>query len=275
MAVLLSLISALSYGISDFLGGMLTKRSGPWRIATLGQASSTACVAAVALFIGGSPTGVDFAWGAVAGLGSGLGAAFLYRGLAGAKMSVVAPISAVGSALLPVVIGLALGERPSGPALLGIVLAFPAIALISIVRDPDPSHRGGVVDGVLAGAGFGILFVALGQMSEDAGLTPLAGMYLCSTISVVVVAACLHQEFLPRTGADWRGVLLGPIGVVAVVAFYEATKHGLLSVVSVIAALYPASTVLLAALLLKERITAWQGLGLALAAAAVTLVALG
>lgn len=275
MAVLLSLISALAYGVSDFLGGIFTKRSGPWRIATVGQASSTVCVGVMALLVAGSPTGVDFAWGALAGLGSGLGAAFLYRGLANAKMSVVAPISAVGSALLPVVIGLALGERPSGLALIGIVLAFPAIALISIVRDPDPAHRGGVLDGVLAGTGFGVLFVALGQMSPDAGLTPLAGMYLCSTLAVIAVAVVLREEFVPREPAHWRGALLGPIGVVAVVAFYEATHHGLLSVVSVIAALYPASTVLLAALLLKERVTAWQGLGLAFAVAAVTLVALG
>ena len=185
------------------------------------------------------------------------------------------PISAIGSALLPVVVGLALGERPSTLAVLGIVVAFPAIALISIVRDPDPSHRGGVLDGVLAGIGFGVLFIGLGQISDEAGLWPLTAMYLCSTVAVLVVAGMYRQDVLPRTRADWNATMLGPIGVAAVIAFYYATKHGLLSVVSVITALYPASTVLLAAILLKERVTAWQGLGLAFAVAAVTLVALG
>lgn len=275
MAILLSLVSAVAYGVSDFLGGILTRSSGPWRVATMGQASSTICTAVIAGFAAGTATRADLWWGTAAGVGSGLGAAFLYRGLATAKMSVVAPISAVGSALLPVAVGLAGGERPAALALWGIALAFPAIALISVVRDPDPSHRGGVLDGVLAGIGFGVLFVALGQMSEGAGLWPLVVMYGCSTVAVVVVAAALHESVLPRGPADWRALALGPIGVVAVVAFYVATQHGLLSIVSVIAALYPASTVLLAAVLLHERVTRWQGVGLVLAASAVTLVALG
>lgn len=275
MAVVLSLLSALAYGVSDFLGGLLSKASGPWRVTAIGQATSTLCVTAAALFVAGSPLSSDFGWGALGGVGSGLGAAFLYRGLASAKMSVVAPISAVGTALLPVAVGVGLGERPSSLTAVGIALAFPAIALISIVRDPGPSHRGGVLDGVLAGIGFGILFISLGQVGDDSGLWPLAVMYLASTIAVVGVAAALRESVLPRSRADWRALVLGPIGVVAVLAFHEATQHGLLTVVSVIAALYPASTVLLAAVVLHERVTRWQGLGLALAVGAVSLVALG
>src|SRR5690606_26888555 len=145
VAVLLSLLSACAYGVSDFLGGIFARRSTAWQVATTGQASSTLCITLAALVVAGAPVGTDFAWGALAGTGSGLGAAFLYRGLAGATMSVVAPISAVGCALLPVLAGLALGERPTPTAAVGIVLAFPAIALISFVRDPDPGHRGGVL----------------------------------------------------------------------------------------------------------------------------------
>ncbi|WP_286689142.1 EamA family transporter [Aeromicrobium sp. REDSEA-S38_B2] len=227
MAVLLSLLSALSYGVSDFLGGLFSKRSGPWQTAVVGQTSSTVCTVAVALFIAGDPVGADWVWGVVGGAGSGVGAAFLYRGLAGGRMSVVAPLSAVVCALLPVAVGLVTGDRPSALALAGIVVAFPAIALVSRVVEEDAAaqaaHRGGVVDGVLAGL----------------------------------------------------GVLMGPLGATATTAFLLATREGLLSVVSVISSLYPATTVLLATLVLKERIQAWQGVGLALAASAVTLVALG
>jgi len=275
VAVLLSLLSACAYGVSDFLGGIFARRSTAWQVATTGQASSTLCITLAALVVAGAPVGTDFAWGALAGTGSGLGAAFLYRGLAGATMSVVAPISAVGCALLPVLAGLALGERPTPTAAVGIVLAFPAIALISFVRDPDPGHRGGVLDGVLAGVGFGLMFIALGRTTDDAGLAPLALMYLCSTVSVVAVATLLRQRWRPRVAADWRGAVMGPIGVTAVIAFYLATKHGLLSIVAVITALYPASTVLLAAALLKERVAPWQSLGLVVAALAVGLVAWG
>ena len=279
MAVLLSLLSALSYGVSDFLGGLFSKRSGPWQTAVVGQTSSTVCTVAVALFIAGDPVGSDWVWGVVGGAGSGVGAAFLYRGLAGGRMSVVAPLSAVVCALLPVAVGLVTGDRPSALALAGIVVAFPAIALVSRVVEEDAAaqaaHRGGVVDGILAGLGFGVLFVALGQVRDDAGLWPLAVAQGAAAVVVVLLAVALREAWVPRDRLAWRAVVMGPLGATATTAFLLATREGLLSVVSVISSLYPATTVLLATLVLKERIQAWQGVGLALAASAVTLVALG
>lgn len=279
MAVLLSLLSALSYGVSDFLGGLFSKRSGPWQTAVVGQTSSTVCTVAVALFIAGDPVGSDWVWGVVGGAGSGVGAAFLYRGLAGGRMSVVAPLSAVVCALLPVAVGLVTGDRPSALALAGIVVAFPAIALVSRVVEEDAAaqaaHRGGVVDGVVAGLGFGVLFVALGQVRDDAGLWPLAVAQGAAAVVVVLLAVALREAWVPRDRLAWRAVVMGPLGATATTAFLLATREGLLSVVSVISSLYPATTVLLATLVLKERIQAWQGVGLALAATAVTLVALG
>jgi drug/metabolite transporter (DMT)-like permease len=206
---------------------------------------------------------------------AGIGAVFLYRGLAGAKMSVVAPLSAVGCALVPVVVGLATGDRPSTLAVFGIICAFPAMYLISLVVDEDPTHRGGVIDGILAGLGFGLLFVFIGQMSDDAGLMPLALAQAFAVLGVIALAVALRQPFVPRTREPWRAVVMGPLGATATGAFLYATHHGLLSVVSVIAALYPAGTVVLATILLRERIHAWQGVGLAFAVAAVTLVAVG
>ncbi|MCW2831626.1 MAG: EamA family transporter [Aeromicrobium sp.] len=275
MAIALSLLSALAYGISDFLGGIFAKRASPWQVAVVGQTSSGVISLAAALVVGGSATGHDLAYGALAGLGGGFGVAFLYRGLSTARMGVVAPLSAIGTALLPVVVGLTTGDRPSVLVLVGVACAFPAIALISRVVDDSPAHRGGVADGILAGLGFGLLFVFLGQVGDDAGLMPLALSQATSVASVAVTAIVLRQAWWPRERAAWRAVLMGPLGATAQGAFLYATHHGLLSVVSVISSLYPASTVLLAAVVLREKIHGWQGLGLVLAALAVALVAAG
>lgn len=273
MAIALSLISALAYGVSDFLGGLFAKRSEPWQVAVVGQTSSGVFSLAAALVIGGSPTGDDLLFGALAGIGGGFGAAFLYRGLSTARMGVVAPLSAIGTALLPVAVGLVTGDRPSAVALVGVVLAFPAIALISRVTDASPAHRSGVADGILAGMGFGLLFVFLGQVGEDGGLYPLALSQATSIISVVLTAVVLRRSWVPRDRRAWSAAIMGPLGATAQGAFLYATHHGLLSVVSVISSLYPASTVLLAAVVLRERIHGWQGAGLVLAALAVALVA--
>lgn len=275
MAIVLALLSAAAYGVSDFLGGIFSKRASPWQVAVVAQTSSTVFNFLAALVIGGSPIASDWGWGAIAGFCAGIGAVFLYRGLAGARMGVVAPLSAVGCALVPVVVGFATGDRPSTLAVIGIICAFPAMYLISLVVDEDPTHRGGVFDGIMAGLGFGLLFVFIGQMSDDAGLGPLVVAQMFAVLGVVAMAVSLRQAFIPRTREPWRAVVMGPLGATATGAFLYATHHGLLSIVSVIAALYPAGTVLLATFVLKEKIHPWQGVGLAFAVTAVTLVALG
>jgi drug/metabolite transporter (DMT)-like permease len=275
VAIVFSLISALAYGISDFLGGIFAKKASPWQVAVVGQTSSGFFSLIAALFVSGSPTGRDIAFGALAGLGGGFGVVFLYRGLATARMGVVAPLSAIGTALLPVIVGLGTGDRPSKLAVFGIICAFPAIALISRVVDDNPSHRGGVTDGILAGVGFGALFVFLGQVGDDAGLYPLAASQVTSVLAVIVMATVLRQGWVPRDRGSWKAVTMGPLGATAQGAFLYATHHGLLSVVSVISSLYPASTVLLAAVLLREKIHGWQGVGLVFAVLAVALVAAG
>lgn len=274
MAVILSLFSAFSYGISDFLGGVFAKRSGSWQVTVIGQTSSTISALCAGLFIlPGDPSTTDMLWGAAAGLGGGTGAAFLYRGLAGAKMNVVAPISAIGSALLPVAAGLSLGDRPSMLTTLGVICAFPAIFLISKVTDDDPSHRGGAVDGIVAGIGFGFLFICLGQVSSGSGMLPIAACQSISVVTVATTATALRKPWRPRDPWAFRALLMGPLGVSATGCFMYATHHGLLSVVSVISALYPASTVALAAIFLRERVRGWQGAGLVLAVAAISMVA--
>ncbi|TSD58697.1 DMT family transporter [Aeromicrobium piscarium] len=275
MAIVLSLLSALAYGVSDFVGGTTSKRASPWQVAILAQCVSLVLMLGVAATVGGRLTGHDIAMAVIAGLGNGLGAVFLYRGLAGGRMSVVAPISAVGTALIPVVMGLGLGDRPGLVAGAGILCAFPAIAMISRPPADDPSHRGGgVLDAVLAGVGFGTLFTALAHVGDGTGLWHFPVIYVTSLILLVTTAVTFRQPWRPNR-ASRPALAMGVLSVIAGVTFFLSTRYGLLSVVAVVSSLYPAATVLLAASLLRERIAAWQGIGLILATLAVSLVALG
>jgi drug/metabolite transporter (DMT)-like permease len=279
VTVLLSLLAALSYGVSDFNGGIFSKRGGPWAVSLMAQAGGTVCVLGVALVDGGDPTRVDLAWAVVAGVGNGFGTAFLYRGLASGRMGVVAPVSGVGAVLVPVAVGLLTGERPGTLVWVGVVLALPAIWLVS--REPvttlegDAPRGSGVVDGVLAGLGFGALFAALAQIPEEAGFLPLAVNMVVAGVAIVGVAMALRQSWVPSSRWALGGIISGVLGALATGLFQVAAHHGYLSVAAVITSLYPAFTVLLAALVLRERVHAAQGAGLALCAASVALVAAG
>ncbi len=280
MVVVLALGSALAYGLSDFVGGLLSRRVSPWTVAVVAQAAATVLTALVALVVDGEPTTADWAWSALAGVGSGAGAGFLYRGLSAGRMGVVAPISAVGAALLPVALGVLLGERPSAVTWLGVCCAFPAIWLVSRTEDTSEPQRpatvaAGFVDGVLAGVGFGLLFAALGQVPEKAGLGPLALTQATSVLATILLAMALRARWLPRDRSSAAALNLGVLSTAATVLFLLATQTGLLTVAAVVTSLYPALTVLLATLVLRERIGRTQGVGLALAAAAVALVAAG
>jgi drug/metabolite transporter (DMT)-like permease len=286
MGILLALASAVAYGLSDFVGGLVSRRTSAWPVAVLGQLSGTVCTLAVALTVHGAPTATDFRWAAVAGIGSGIGTGFLYRGLASGRMGVVSPLSAVGSALVPALAGAVGGERLSALVWAGVLLALPGIWLVSSVPQDDlaqldgrarprVSLAEGVVDGVLSGLGFGVLFAALGQVPARAGLMPLVVSQAVSVPTVVLLAVTLRAGWLPRDpGVRWA-VLTGPLGATATLAFLLATHHGYLTVAGVLAALYPATTVLLAASVLREPVHRVQGVGLGLCALAVALVAGG
>ncbi len=281
MGVLLALGSALAYGLSDFVGGLVSRRTSPWSVAVLGQASATACILLFAVTGHGDPTAGDLGWGLVAGLGGGIGTGFLYRGLASGRMAVVSPLSAVGSAVVPVLVGALTGERLSAAVWSGIALALPAIWLVARAPEPEPSAPArtslaeGVVDGILSGLGFGVLFAALGQVPDRAGLMPLTLTQAVSVPTVVVLALMLRAPWVPRGRPVRWATLTGPLGAGATGMFLLATQHGYLTVSGVLASLYPATTVLLAALVLHERLHRSQGIGLALCALAIALVAGG
>lgn len=283
MAIVLALCSAIAYGLSDFVGGLVSRRTSAWAVAVVAQLSATVCTSAVALAVAGSPQPRDFGWAVLAGVGSGMGTGFLYRGFAAGRMSVVAPVSAVGAALVPALVGALGGERLALIVWAGIACAFPGIWFVSTNPEKPPPLAGapratvaeGLVDGVLAGLGFGLLFAALGQVPEEAGLWPLAAAQAASVPAVVLLATALGGAWRPGRGPAWWALLAGPLGATATGAFLLATQSGYLTVAGVLASLYPASTIVLAALILHEKIHRIQALGLTLCAVAIGLVAAG
>jgi len=276
MAVLLSLLAAASYGLADFVGGVTSRRVSPWSVALVAQVGGATLVFLLTLVVPGSPTRADLAWSLVAGLGNGFGTAFLYRGLSSGRMGVVAPVSGVGAAVVPVAVGVLTGERPDTLAWLGILIALPAIWLVAREPATGPTRLGaGLLDGVLAGLGFGTLFAALAQIPAEAGFLPLALNQVVAGVAIVAVATALRSPWLPREPRALGGVVSGALGALATGAFLVATHGGYLTVTAVIASLYPAFTVMLAAFVLREHVHRAQAIGLGLCAVAVTLVAAG
>jgi drug/metabolite transporter (DMT)-like permease len=277
MSILLSLFAAASYGLGDFNGGIFSRRGGAWAVSLVAQLAGTALVLVLVAFDGGSPTRADLAWALVAGVGNGFGTAFLYRGLSSGRMGVVAPVSGVGAVLVPVVVGVLTGERPGAVVWVGVLIALPAIWLVS--REPSTgSGQGtgsGILDGVLAGLGFGTLFAALAQIPEEAGFLPLALNQLVAGGAIIAVALVLRQDWVPRNRYALGGAISGALGALATGLFQVATHHGYLTVAAVITSLYPAFTVLLAATVLREHVHRTQAIGLVLCAGAVVLVAAG
>ena len=288
-AVGFALVSAFVYGLSDFAGGVTSRRTSAWGVAVAGAVSAFVVVGLVVAFDPAVPGRSDTLWAVLAGVGSGFGGGFLYRGFAAGQIAVVAPVSAVGAAVLPAVVGFGLGERLGSLPTLGVLLALPGIVLVS--REPGaaaarrearrtsgergPRWADGLVDGLLGGAGFGLLFIALGQVSDDAGFAPLGIAQLVGIVTLVLVATVVGGSWRPDRTAWIGGAVAGTAAAGANLAYQVSVQQGFLTVSAVLTALYPAVTVVLAALVLRERITASQGAGLAVCGAAVLLVASG
>ena len=274
--VLLALGAALAYGLSDFVGGVVSRRTSGWPVALLACLGALLGSLVLALVVTGDPSRADLLWGALAGVGSGVGTAFLYRGFATGRMGVVAPVSAVGAAVLPLTVGVLAGERPAALAWAGLVLALPAIWLVS--REPGvriTAGAPGLVDGIVAGIGFGGLFAAMGQVPTSSGYWPLVVDQLISLVAVAAAALLLGGNPVPRHRVELWAIAGGVLASLAVLGFLLATNQGLLSISAVLTSLYPAATVLLASLVLREPVHREQAVGLVLCAVAVVLIALG
>lgn len=278
LAGLLGLLAALGYGVSDFVGGVAARRVAALRVVVVSYPLSVVLVAALLPFVGGEVTAASLVWGGLAGIVAGLAVWSFYVALGAGPMSVVSPLTAVLVAGLPVLAGLALGERPTALALVGAVVAVVAVVLVS--REPEtvtgehkPFTRRVALLTVASGVAFAAYFVLLDRVATGTGLWPLLMSRVTASAVVLVAALAARQRGVERGQVLALALLAGVLDVVANVAFLYALQAGYLSLVSVVTALYPAATVLLATLVLGERTGRLQVVGMGLAAAAVALIA--
>lgn len=285
MAALLALCSALLFGIGDFAGGIAARRARVVSALLVAQSIGTLLLLVVGI-VGSAtaqwtPTAHDMHIGLVAGVLGAVAVVSFSVALAAGPMSVIAPVTALVAAVVPVGVGLAQGERPSAVASIGVVLALLAIWMVS--RDDsagEPVRQGPVLLAVLAGSSFGAYYSVLHASSKGSGTWSVfwehLGVVLCLA-AVAVVRRDDRSAIRPSALAPaWAPILVNGVFDALANAFYVVAAHrGMLSVVAVLSALYPTSTVLLARVLLHERPSRVQHLGLGAAAAAVALVALG
>jgi len=227
-------------------------------------------------FQGTGAVGPALAWGLVAGLGGGAGVLMLYRGLSRGRMSVVAPITGVEAAVVPVVFGLVAGERPSIGATVGIALALAAVVLVSSSgSSASDNRRAGLPEALGAGLAFGVFFIALERAGSDTGIWPLVGARISSISLTLIVAAIARTKLKPPAGTMPAIAGAGVLDVTANLFYLVAVRQGFLSLVAVLTSMYPAATVALARVVLKERLAPLQLAGFALALVAVILISVG
>ncbi|MFN2570281.1 MAG: EamA family transporter [Gemmatimonadales bacterium] len=275
MAYLVALLAAGFYGAADFTGGIATRRAAALPIVFLSQAAGFVLVAiALPLLPAATPTRADLWWGALAGLTGGVGVALLYRALATGTMSIVAPTTAVAAVALPVLTSIALGERPGWRAVAGIVLGIAAIVLVSRQRKSDPSdHRpSGIGGALIAGVAIGLFLLTLAQTHRAAGMWPLLTDRIASVAFFALLMVVTRAS--PRLPRNVLALALGggTVDMIANALYLIAVRIGPFSPVVTLCSLYPASTVLLARALLKERLSAWQTAGVVTALLAVALI---
>ena len=276
MLVLSALSSALCFGVADYMGGRASKSHPALVVTLLGQSAALVALFLVAWGSGVPVPGVsDWAWGGAAGIAGSTGLIAFYRAMGSGYMTVAAPVSAVITGAIPIGIGLLQGERPGVLALVGMPIALVAVVLVSDVLGPDHRRapRWVVLLAAVSGAVFGSLFVMLDQTSGTSGAWPVVAMRAASVPYMVLVVTLSRTN--PRVPSQALPIVLvsGVLDSLANALFLFATRQGLMSVVAVILALYPASTLLLAVRVDREKIHGSQAVGLAMAATALVLVA--
>jgi drug/metabolite transporter (DMT)-like permease len=282
---LLALGSALLYGAADFTGGLATRRFATIPVVVLSQLSGLIfLLLLLPLLPDAAPARSDMLWGGIAGVTGSIGVALLYRALAIGTMAVVAPTTAVCAVAIPVLVSVLLGERPAPIAAVGIGLGIVSIVLVSRqTAEPVQDRSAGVARAVpigvgtalISGVAIGFFFLALAQTRPDAGMWPLVASRGFSVILFGAIALAGKQSMrMPQTVALLAAVC-GVIDMLANALYLLASRDGPLSLVVTLASLYPASTVLLARVVLRERLNLWQLSGVACALAAVVLIVRG
>jgi drug/metabolite transporter (DMT)-like permease len=285
LVVLLGLASAVVYGAGDFFGGMASKRIPPVRVVALAGIVGFVLLSALSLLLGGRLSEGAVFWGLLSGVAGSFAILTLYAALAIGPMSILSPLTAVISAIVPLTWGVVLGERLPVIGYVALGIALVAVVLVGFVPEKGavrPRLRG-VVYAVVSGVLIGVLLIMLDRAPDDSGLLPLVFSrvsYLVILWGIVLVLWLASRARPTAPGASTRSVLwlilaAGAADAIANALLLVGFRVGELSVMAVLTALYPAGTIALAAVVLKERIAPvqWVGLVLALIAAALLAVA--
>jgi len=283
---LLALVSALVWGVADFVGGLASRRSTPLQTLVLTTPAGLVLIVPVALLVGGDPTGTALP-GICSALFGSMGILLLYAALTIGPMGIVSPIAAVIGAVIPVVVGLVQGDRPGPAAYAGMLLAVVAIVTVGLepqAPTDDAGHQKvstrALVLAILAGIGIGGFLAIISLAPDDSGLWSVVWARGTSTVIIAVLGGIVALRSRTPYAAVGRSVRIqalsaGVLDVGANAIYVLALQIGLLSVVSVLGSLYPAATVLLARFVLAERLRPMQKVGMVTAILAAALLALG
>jgi drug/metabolite transporter (DMT)-like permease len=276
MGTALALASAVCYGIADVAGGLLSRRVNFAVVALVGQAAAFLMVLVAASLVPGRVELVDLGWGALSGVGTGVGMAFLYRGLGRGAMSVVVPVSAVGGLAIPVVAGVALfGDRPTSLAAVGMTVAAPALWLVSRGRASTGPVAAAAVDGMIASLGIALQYLALAAAGPEAGIWPVAAGRLTAMLAIAPLLFRSPPGRWPLARYLLGAAFAGCCAALALVTYLLATRQQLVSIAVVLSSLYPVIPVLLGLTVLRERLGLGQTMGLVGAGVAVGLLSVG
>jgi drug/metabolite transporter (DMT)-like permease len=279
VAVLLGFLVAMAFGSGDFVGGRASMHASTSAVLVVSQSVGVVGALVVALSVSGRVAPHDIVFGASAGAAIVIGLGLLYRGLATAAMGVVAPVTAVVGAAVPVTWGLAHGERPSAWVFAGIVLAVGAGALIA--REPGARIdrlAPGVLAAAAAGATLGSSLVLFSETSSASGMWPVFAARVAGFVVAVAAVGFFrtrHEIRFPRGDALVYALIAGVLDVTATTLIVLAVREGMISVVAGVAALAPGFTVLLAWLVLREQLRVEQRIGIVVELVGLVLVAAG
>jgi drug/metabolite transporter (DMT)-like permease len=277
LAIALGLGSSVVWGTADFFGGLFTRRLTLSGVVVSSQAAGFLALLAALWVLGGDVTGRSVGLGLAAGVCGAVGIASFYAALAAGKMSIVSPVSACG-ALVPVVLALATGERPGTLALAGAAIALTGAVMASMheYAGEEPGSRLAIVLAAVAATGIGGFLFVIGHAVEGGHTLPaLLGARVGSLAILVAVSLAREQPVLVPTRSLPAVASIGLLDSAANGLFAVATQHGYLSIVSVLGSVYPIVTVLLAQVVLRERLSRIQVAGVATALVGVALVSAG
>lgn len=276
LAIAFGLASAASWGSGDFSGGLASRRSSVYSVVIISQLIGAVFLVTLAFSLGESvPSTNNLILGGIAGVSGAIGLVALYMGLASGRMGVVAPVTAVVAATIPVLFSFLTEGLPATSQLVGFGMGLIAVWLLSSGGDGGAIQARELGLALTAGLGFGLFFILIDRVSQSAVFWPLVAARIAS-VSFLIVLTILRR--------GWKQPARNQLSLIALAGIFDtggntffvlATRMGRLDIAALLSSLYPAATVLLAWLILKERLMPQQWLGVATALAALVFIAWG